>query len=167
VDARGLTLMDIFAIDPGSTESALVVWNGERIVNAQKVTNGQMRTYLQVHVKTYGGIIAIEEIASYGMPVGRTVFQTVMWCGRFIEIASPYADVIMIPRLQVKLFLCGSAKAKDANIRQALLDKVGPQGTKKNPGPTYGVKADIWAALGVALTAEKLYKEPQMPWDEI
>jgi hypothetical protein len=159
--------MDIFSIDPGSTESAYVYWDGYNIYKSDKVDNQILRGIIR-NLDYRCGVIAIEEIASYGMPVGRTVFQTVMWCGRFIEIAESIGmEVIMIPRLQVKLFLCGSAKAKDANIRQALLDKVGPQGTKKNPGPTYGVKADIWAALGVALTAEKLYKEPQMPWDEI
>ena len=41
-------------------------------------------------------------------------------------------------------------------MRQALLDRVGPRGTAKAPGPTYGLKADEWAALGVAVTAHRL-----------
>ena len=56
-------------------------------------------------------------------------------------------------RQDVKLHLCKSNKAKDGNIRQALIDKLGPQGTKKYPGPTYGIKSHAWAALGVAVTA--------------
>jgi len=44
-------------------------------------------------------------------------------------------------------------KAKDANIRQALIDKLGPVGTKKSPGPLWGVKSHIWSALAVAVTA--------------
>jgi hypothetical protein len=43
-------------------------------------------------------------------------------------------------------------KAKDANIRQALIDKIGPQGTKKDPGPTYGISKDVWSALAIAVT---------------
>jgi hypothetical protein len=44
-------------------------------------------------------------------------------------------------------------RAKDANIRQALLDLIGPQGTKAQPGPTYGIKSHTWAALAVAVYA--------------
>ena len=32
-----------------------------------------------------------------------------------------------------KMNLCGSMKAKDSNIRQALIDRFGEVGTKKNP----------------------------------
>jgi hypothetical protein len=66
----------------------------------------------------------------------------------------------------VKLHLCGTNKAKDANVRQALLDmfpRTGggavPQvGTKKEPGPLYGISTHAWPALGVAITA--LGREP-------
>jgi len=57
-------------------------------------------------------------------------------------------------RKEVKIYLCGSMKAKDPNIRQALIDRLGDPGTKKNPGPTYGVKSHAWSALAVAVTAE-------------
>jgi hypothetical protein len=47
-------------------------------------------------------------------------------------------------------------KAKDANIRQALIDIYGGNdkaiGNKKTPGPLYGIKGDLWAALAVAVT---------------
>ena len=46
-----------------------------------------------------------------------------------------------------------------ANIRQALLDLIGPQGTKKAPGPTYGVRSHEWAALAVAVTVAGLTPE--------
>jgi hypothetical protein len=38
-------------------------------------------------------------------------------------------------------------------VRQALIDRLGPQGTKKNPGPTYGMRSHLWAALAVAVYA--------------
>jgi hypothetical protein len=34
-----------------------------------------------------------------------------------------------------------------------LIDKLGVVGTKKNPGPLFGMKSHAWAALGVAVTA--------------
>jgi len=48
-------------------------------------------------------------------------------------------------------------RAKDANIRQALIDRYGPGkdkaiGQKKTPGPLYGFKSHEWAALAVAVT---------------
>jgi hypothetical protein len=98
-------------------------------------------------------IFAIEMVASYGMPVGREVFETVRWIGRFQQAWRDPETVRFVYRKDVKLHLCGSARAKDANIRQALIDKLGPVGTKAVPGPLYGVKSHIWSALAVAVTA--------------
>ena len=90
------------------------------------------------------------------MPVGREVFETVRFSGRlqqlFIDSKIPCR---FIHRREIKLFFCNSMKAKDANIRQALIDKFGSPGTKKNPGFLYGVKKDIWSALAIAVYGSK------------
>jgi hypothetical protein len=39
-----------------------------------------------------------------------------------------------------------------------LIDALGEVGTKKNPGPLYGVSGHYWAALGVAYTASQFEK---------
>lgn len=73
-------------------------------------------------------------IASYGMAVGESVFQTCVWIGRFSEIAEKkekYVDYIY--RKEEKMNLCQTMRAKDSNIRQALIDRFGEVGTKKNP----------------------------------
>ena len=60
-----------------------------------------------------------------------------------------------IGRKAVKIHLCGSMRAKDPNIRQALIDRYGGSsaiGRKATPGPLYGVAGDVWAALAVAVT---------------
>lgn len=105
--------------------------------------------------------LAVEMIASYGMPVGREVFETCLWIGRFMQAWHSPEAVRLVYRRDVKLHLCGTAKAKDSNVRQALLDlfpRTGggatPQvGTKAKPGPLYGVSTHAWPALGVAITA--------------
>jgi hypothetical protein len=43
-------------------------------------------------------------------------------------------------------------KAKDSNIRQALIDRFGEVGVKARPGFFYGFKKDIWAAFAVGVT---------------
>lgn len=96
--------------------------------------------------------LAIEMIASYGMPVGKEVFETCVWIGRFVQ-AHPLPETVQrVTRNEVKNHLCGSSKAKDANIRQALIDIFGSPGVKAKPGGTYGVRSHAWAALGVAAT---------------
>lgn len=100
--------------------------------------------------------IAIEMIASYGMAVGATVFDTCVWIGRFAQALDPKQEkTTFIFRKDVKMHLCGSMKAKDANIRQAILDlyqaKHG-EGVTKKGGMLYKASKDIWAAIGVGLT---------------
>ena len=64
-----------------------------------------------------------------------------------------------IYRMDVKMYLCNNTRAKDGNIRQAIIDRYPangggktPQiGTKKHPGPLYGVSKDVWSALAVAI----------------
>jgi hypothetical protein len=83
------------------------------------------------------------------MAVGREVFETVFSIGRMAMLT----DVRLVPRRDVKLHICGSPRAKDGNIRQALIDRFGPVGTKKAPGPLWGISKHRWAALAVAVTA--------------
>jgi hypothetical protein len=100
-------------------------------------------------------------VASYGMPVGATVFETCVWIGRFIqavcEVGFPAEKIVRIYRKDEKMNLCHSMKAKDSNIRQALIDRFGIVGTKKEPGYFYGFKKDMWAAMAVAVTYHDLY----------
>jgi hypothetical protein len=140
----------ILAIDPGPRESGFVLYDARnRAVLNSGV--GLTRDMLQL-VRFQDAIVAIEMIASYGMAVGREVFETCVWIGRLQQSAAKPEDVRLVYRKDVKLHLCGTPRAKDANIRQALIDRLGPQGTKKAAGPTYGVKSHAWAALAVAVT---------------
>jgi hypothetical protein len=140
--------MNILAIDPGPEESAYVVMDSSsRIYSFGKIPNLQM---VNQHGKPFDRVV-IEMIASYGMPVGREVFETCVWIGRFMEaFGAERCD--RLTRIEIKSHLCHSAKAKDGNIRQALIDRLGPPGTKRAPGGTYGISGDVWSALAVAVT---------------
>jgi len=91
------------------------------------------------------------------------VFQTCVEIGRFREAAARHTgdeNIQFVFRKDVKMHLCQSMRAKDGNIRQALLDRFGPVGTKKTPGPLFGVKSHVWAALAVAVTASETKEIP-------
>lgn len=151
-------MTSILAIDPGTDKSGWVRLDDGRIEMFGVDDNDFV---LDIVSNTTSADIAIEMIASFGMAVGREVFETCVWIGRFVQAAKNPEAVQLIYRRDVKLHLCGSSKAKDPNIRQALLDmfpRTGggatPQvGTKKQPGPLFGVSSHAWSALAVAVTA--------------
>lgn len=138
----------IVAIDPGPKESAAVIWNGEKILEAVIAPNASIRAGIQDRYVT--GDVVCERVESYGMAVGRDVFETCFWTGRFWECVGD--SFLLVPRREVKLHVCGRPQAKDANIRQALIDRFGAKGTKKNPGVTYPLKDDLWQAFALAVT---------------
>ena len=141
----------VLAIDPGTTQTAYVVFRGGSIIKKGIIENGEFLKMCEAF-SFNATVAAIEMIACYGMPVGKEVFETCVWLGKFSHALETRGfKVEYIYRREVKIHLCGSMKAKDGNIRQALIDKIGVQGTKKAPGPTYGVSKDIWAALAVAV----------------
>lgn len=147
------------AIDPGTTESGWVSYDSGRISDFGKWPNHEL---LDLVGQDRGDYLALEMIASYGMPVGAEVFETCVWIGRFhqrwLDSHRHRTDPVMVYRKEVKMHLCGTTKAKDGNIRQAIIDIYGGKdraiGKKATPGPLYGVSGDVWAALGLAITAE-------------
>lgn len=144
--------MLILAIDPGTVQSGWChLYNG-RVIGSGVYENSEMLTQVQAST-LLANQLAIEMVASYGMPVGREVFETVRWIGRFQEAWRAPDEVRLIYRKDVKIHLCGSMKAKDQNVWQALIDKLGPVGTKAEPGPLYGVKSHARSAVAVAVTA--------------
>ncbi|CUN38103.1 hypothetical protein [Clostridium disporicum] len=166
----------ILAIDPGNEQSGVVLIReadlkpivSEKITNEELLDNLLMDRYERLEESECINHVAIEMIASYGMAVGQSVFETCVWIGRFIQALEDnyYNDSLkFIYRKDEKMNLCGSMKAKDSNIVQALIDRFAPntpnkgKGTKKEPGWFYGFKKDIWQAYAVAITYYDMYIE--------
>lgn len=149
----------IMGIDPGPEQSAWVMYRPSeaKVLGGGLLGNTELREGLVVgitdelrHVPT---CCVIESVECYGMVVGKSTFDTCVEIGRFIQtIWVCGRPVYLMPRKTVKLHLCNSMRAKDKNIRQALIDRIGPIGIKKNPGPCYGMKSHLWSALAIALT---------------
>lgn len=143
-------MKDIVAIDPGNEQSAFVWMRDNEILDKGLYENYHLLAWLS-NTMPINCILLIEMVESYGMPVGKTVFETVLWVGRYLQKAKDRgAEVKLIPRKQVKLHHCNSVRAKDGNIIQVLKDKYGDKGTKKNPGYFYGFSADMWQAFALA-----------------
>lgn len=144
----------VLAIDPGNVQSAYVLVNKKTLkpVRTGIIPNENLLRLLNLSLEKKETDVVIEMVASYGMAVGETVFETVFWIGRFYQAAQGFNSLHRIKRIDIKNHICHSSRAKDANIRQALIDRFGVVGTKKNPGWFYGFKADIWAAYAVAVT---------------
>lgn len=154
-------LLGTLAIDPGPVESGWCLMVGRHVMQSGVLQNAEVLDLLSGSESTFAAL-AIEMIASYGMPVGREVFETCVWIGRFVQAWHDPESVHLVYRKDVKLHLCGTTKAKDGNVRQAIIDLYPasgggstPQiGTKAKPGPLYGVSSHAWPAIGVALTVQ-------------
>lgn len=149
--------MTLLAVDPGTDESGWVIWHDDNTLGANGVSENSEVLDL---CRWWPGELAIEMIASYGMAVGREVFETCVWIGRMQQAYAEPNEVRLVYRREVKKHLCGNNSAKDSEIMHAILDlfprtgggKTPQKGIKSQPGPLFGVASHCWPALGVALT---------------
>lgn len=153
----------VLAIDPGNIQSAWALLGvGDDAYAPNDFGKSDNERVLQEVIGEYADqvdTVVIEMVASYGMPVGREVFDTCVWIGRFSQAAEALAcKVEYIFRAEEKLALCNDSRAKDTNIRRALIDRFAKhdlkngKGTMKNPDWFYGFSADMWSAYAVGVT---------------
>lgn len=164
--------MRILAIDPGNMKSAYVIYEQKIIVDFGIKENEKLLEMLEQGVSAIPTCkhLAIEMPACYGMAVGKTIFDTCRWVGRFQQAFNGGATSLVYRKApnekegidSVVMHLCKNPRANDANVRQAIIDlypatgggKIPQIGTKKQRGPLYGVRNDVWAALAVAICFE-------------
>lgn len=149
----------LLAIDPGNVYSAYAIVDTEDYapVRFEKATNRRVEdVVLGNRFLKYP--IVIEQVGNYGMPVGREVFQTCEAIGRFSLLAE-HTKVCFerMTRKEVVVWICGTARAKDTNVRRALIDRFAKhdlkngKGTKNKKDWFYGFKADMWSAYALAV----------------
>ena len=123
----------VVAVDPGTHKSGLVVLDLDipsgPVVHHSTPANDDLlallasRSLYDTGDLTGNHVLVLEMIASQGMAVGAETFETCVWIGRFMEAWGGPAHRVL--RGEVKIHLCGSMRAKDPNIRAALLDRYG------------------------------------------
>ena len=152
------TMSRILAIDAGNKQSgyAVIEMPNLNILEAGKIDNNELLKAIPL-ISSAVDIYALEMIASYGKAVGKDVFDTCVWIGRFIQAAE--IEHTIVYRKEEKLRFCNDIRAKDTNIRRAMIDEFAKhdfktgKGTKKNPDTFYGVKKDAWEAIAVGIVA--------------
>lgn len=158
--------MRIMAIDPGDVDSGYVIMEGYKPIKFGKLSNTELLNIITLNANDLD-MVVIEMIASYGKAVGANVHETTFWVGQFYRHAvNMGVNVDRIYRMEEKMAICHDSRAKDTNIRTALIDrfadhdKKGGKGTKTNPDWFYGFKADVWMAYAVGVTyLDKKQKE--------
>ena len=157
--------MKIIGVDPGTSQTGWVIYNTiSHSVENSGVTDNEEFLNSVIENEDYD-IMAIERIASYGMPIGAETIRTIEYIGRYwqkvLDSNKISAKVeLFYKKVDINPTICGSNKAKDANIRQAIMDMFPKNGggsnpsvgTSKQPGVLYGIGTHKWAALAVALT---------------
>jgi hypothetical protein len=149
--------MTILGIDPGTTESQLLVLAGSRILERNFASNHAILADIPRLLAVHRPAVCIEGVQGMGMIVGQEVFDTAVWVGRYFQQCENHGTIpAIVFRRTVKLHICGNPRAKDGNIRQALIDRFGGKeraiGKKATPGPLYGVSSHAWSALALAIT---------------
>lgn len=150
--------MKILALDPGSEVTGLVeLVAGLNIDHCDVIDNESLLERLTIDDSD---VLVTEYMEPQGMPMSKQSMRTLWWIGRFRERWGHRGYYQEVTRRQVKLHICGSMRAKDANIRAVLLDMYPPAGggktpqvgTKSQPGPLYGMRSHCWPALAVGIT---------------
>lgn len=143
--------MKVLSIDPGPVESGWLVFDTDSFapLSFGNDTNMDLLEMLVNWSVKYDHLV-IEGFASYGSPVGQTTFDACFWSGRLVQAWGKEHTIVY--RKEVKKHLLGRVTGNDPAVKQVLIDRFGGVGTKKEPGPLYGIKMHAWSALALAVT---------------
>ncbi len=151
-------MKSVIGIDPGSSQSAYVLWDNKKILEKGIHPNEELieilaDQYCDVASRADDIVLAIESMVHIHVPkngqlkgAGKEIVDTIFWTGRFYESWTGKRE--RVPRHVVKKAL--GAK-DDPGVRAALIARFGEQGTKKHPGMIYGLATHLWAAFAVAV----------------
>ena len=149
----------LLAIDPGNGFSGAVRIDARGHLHAvwPRVPNATILAEIERTKGVRDEVLVIEMPRSRGMPTSNDELETCVMIGHFERA---YGASHRVYRHQVKYTICGRPSARDSNIAAAIRDLYPASGggsrpsvgTKKKPGPLYGVAKDAWQALALGLT---------------
>ena len=141
--------MIFLGIDPGTTESGYALINSSYdIISAGKIPSEDVPALI---LNAEPDAVCVESIQSYGMAVGREVFETCYWIGEYRGLCrTETIPFVLYPRPEYSRAIAGVCKVTDSVLRQALLLRFG--GDKKGE-PLFKLKGstDQRSAFAVAV----------------
>jgi len=145
-----VTASTIIGVDPGPEETAFaIVSSGYELVMADRIGNDAFIRALKAAPLSH---VAVESIQSYGMPVGRSVFDTCYMIGRVIQVCKDReVPFTLYPRPEYVRNLCGGSTTKDSVLRQALRLRFGEDAKKGDPLYCLRGGSDKRSAFAVAV----------------
>lgn len=173
---KGDYIKTILAIDPGNVESGytLIEVKTQKPIRHGKIKNEELEE-LMLNEFEYDHLV-LEMVASYGMSVGQSVFDTVFHTGRFSNI-KPHIPYSQVYRRDVKMHLLGKSAVKDTHITQLLVHRFTTpderkewgdygKGVKANQGFFYGFNNDIYQSFAVGITWLDVTKNGKLNFQE-
>jgi hypothetical protein len=153
--------MLILGIDPGEKESGVVLFDrtANRVLWAHHKEQRDLEVDLLMRWSELPDVIVCENIVPMGVPFSRNLRETCRTIDR-LELIAEQRNIHWVPitRNEVKVAICGKCQGiKDANVLAGVQERFGGKaackGTKKNPGPCYGVSGHCWQALAAVVAA--------------
>ena len=153
--------MIILGIDPGPTHCGAVVYDStgrQVLASASALTVSEALAWAAdlTQLPFLHDAVIIEQVMSTGQ-AGNDLLRTAEVVGRLYQRADDCSTggvVVLMPRREVCAALGIAGKGKDAQVREVMIEQHGGTkalavGTKKAPGPLYGVSGHAWQALGL------------------
>lgn len=151
--------MNVLGIDPGPSACGVVVYDTTRQRVLESSKDETVEDVVERIRASSAGLVGIERVQSYGI-AGASLLRTSEVVGRLHQAAlGAGLPVVLVYRREVLRALDVTGKGnRDSLVRQRLLeihggDRASAVGTKKAPGPLYGVAGHAWAALAVAIAS--------------
>jgi hypothetical protein len=155
----GVILPIFWAIDPGSARCGVVLYRPgstlaeDRILESVVLPPGGALKRIQERRVRH---LVLEMPRAIHCPTSNELLEAVLWAGRMAEAYAPDFHLVYRPDVKRHMGVVTSGRRRtgnaDTQIRAALIRMYGEPGTKRDPGRTYGLAGDAWAALAVAAT---------------
>lgn len=147
----------IRSIDPGNKVSGTVIFDTDtgQVSEAEIIDNYALLEKLK-SIEVYDcDKLLVENVASYGQPVGQEVFDTCVWIGRFMQAWHDPEAVQLVSRVKIKKYL--GAK-NDKEVRHAVINILRLKPIRGHN--IYELKSHMFSAVAIALYWSKfLFKE--------
>lgn len=154
--ARGMTDR-VMGIDPGPTVSGWAVYDGTDPVVCGVDGNDDVVAMVKIAQARGPVTLVIERVQNYGRNVGKSLFDTLYWSGRFAQAGYDSGHVVQrLYFMDVRQHFVGKKLARERDVWLKLVERYGGAeravGTRKAPGTIAHVKGHARSAFALALT---------------